>query len=438
MDFWELTLRFFSMADANVRWVVTGSIFLGGAAGGLGAFTFLQKRSLLGDTIAHSALPGIGLAFLITGRKDFLFLLIGAAMTGWLGAVLINTIIRHTRIKQDSALGIVLTFLFGLGIVILTYIQKSGAGAQAGLNKFLFGQAAAMGKDDVTILAVSGSIMLTLIFVLFNKFKIISFDPGFAKSIGLKVGWLQFLMTSLIVCSVVIGLQAVGVVLMAAMLITPSAAARQWTDRLSLLIVLASVFGILAGIMGAYISFLAPRFPTGPWMVVSISVIFGFSILFAPERGVISRIFRHRQNQRKTTLDHLLKALFKAGLNEKKWDTYYPVDQINKMWSFTKGQLRWGLARLKRRGVIEKSGDMYRLTDTGVKEGSRILRLHRLWEVYLSRFLELPDDHVHRDAEDMEHILTPEMEKKLLKLLGQPEVDPHNQEIPYLDREVTS
>ncbi len=438
MEFWDLTIRFFSLADANVRWVLAGSILLGGAAGGLGAFAFLQRRSLLGDAVAHAALPGVALAFLLTGRKTLIFLLLGAATTGWLGALAVNAIVRHTKIRLDAALGIILTTFFGLGIVLLTHIQKSGSGAQAGLDKFLFGQAAAMTTDDVTTLAIVGTILLALLALLFSRFKLITFDPDFARSIGLAVGPLQFLLTTMIVAAVTIGLQAVGVVLMAAMLVTPAAAARQWTDRLGRLIALASGFGILAGILGAWISFLAPRFPTGPWMVVAISAIFLISILFAPHRGIVSRIRRHWDNRRTITRDHLLKALFRAGQQEKDWSAFYPAREIKRMWSFTDRELRRGLRRLNRLGLLDRAGDMYRLTESGVAEGARVLRRHRLWEVYLSRYLDLPHDHVHRDAEDMEHILTPEMEARLLQLLDHPEQDPHASEIPYTDREAAT
>jgi len=435
MDFWDLTIRFFSLADANVRWVVAGSVLLGGAAGGLGSFVYLQKRSLLGDTLAHAALPGVCLAFLLIGRKEFIALLLGAAATGWLGALAVNYIVTHTKLKLDAALGIVLTSFFGLGIVMLTHIQKSGSGAQSGLDKFLFGQAAVMSQYDVTVLAVVAVILLVIVLIWFNRFMLISFDPGFASSIGLKVGWLQFILTSMIVMAVTIGLQAVGVVLMAAMLITPAAAARQWTNQLSVMVVLASLFGIVSGLFGAYISFLAPGFPTGPWMVVVVTIIFAISVLFAPKRGVVSRMRRHLQGRRKMTIDHLLKALFKAGQDQKQWQEYYPVSQIRRMWSFTPSELRRGLAKTRSGGLVEKRGDTYCLTERGVHEGARITRLHRLWEVYLSRYLELPHDHVHRDAEDMEHIITPEMERQLEEVLGRPLLDPHSQEIPRMDKE---
>lgn len=435
MDWFDLTIRFFSLADANVRWVVFGSILLGGAAGGLGCFAYLQKRSLLGDALAHAALPGVGLAFLIMGRKDFLALLIGASITGWLGAMAINYIVRESKIKLDAALGIVLTVFFGLGIVILTHIQKSGSGAQSGLDKFLFGQAAAMGRDDVIILGVVALIMLVVVSIGFGRFKLISFDAAFGRSLGMRVGLLQFAMTTMMVFAVTIGLQAVGVVLMAAMLITPAAAARQWTDKLHLMVILASIFGILSGLFGAYISFLAPRFPTGPWMVIVVTALFAFSMLFAPNRGIISYIRQHYANRRKMTREHVLKVLFKAGQESKQWRTYYPFEQIKRMWSFTQHELQAALKTLQRQGMLERSGTMYRLSESGVTEGARVTRLHRLWEVYLSRYLELPEDHVHRDAEDMEHIITPEMEERLEEMLDHPAYDPHRQEIPYIGRE---
>lgn len=431
MEFWELTVRFFSLVDANVRYVVAGSMLLGAAAGGLGSFVYLQKRSLLGDALSHAALPGVALAFLVVGRKEFLALVIGAAVTAWLGSLSVNAIVRKTKLKLDAALGIVLSVFFGIGIVLLTHIQKTGSGTQAGLDKFLFGQAAAMGKGDVMILAIVALCLLIVVTIGYNRFKIISFDYGFAASMGMRVGWLEFLLTTMIVFAVTIGLQAVGVVLMAAMLITPAAAARQWTDRLWLMIIIAAFFGIISGLMGAYISFLAPRFPTGPWMVVVVSTIFGLSLLFVPRRGLVSVMLRRRKARRKMTDENLLKALFKTGQQRGELSSYYPVSEILQMWSFGKKEMAMSLGRLSDRGLLQRQAEMFRMTNEGVAAGARITRLHRLWEVYLSRFLELPGDHVHRDAEDMEHIITPEMEQQLDKLLGHPAHDPHHREIPY-------
>ena len=438
MELWDLTVRFFSMADANVRYVIFGSMLLGGAAGGLGTFAFLQRRSLVGDTVAHAALPGVAIAFLLTGEKNLLIILSGALFTSWVGVVLVNYIISRSKLKLDTALGIVLSVFFGIGIVLLSIIQKSGSGSQSGLDKFLFGQAAAISKNDVILLAIVGTALLAIMASLYPKFKIIVFDPLFASASGLKTNFLQFLLSTLIVISVIIGLQAVGVVLMAALLFTPAAAARQWTDNLSKMIVLASIFGAASGILGAYISFLAPKFPTGPWIVIVVSFIFVTSILFAPNRGLVSKMRLHLNNQRKTNREHILKALYKSGQNLNDWSKTYSISEIAKFWSFADSKLRYGIRQLTRQRMMESIDGKYKLTDIGISEGARVLRLHRLWELYLSKYLELPEDHLHRDAEDMEHIITPEIEARLVKLLDNPQYDPHNQEIPYTDGKVKS
>jgi manganese/zinc/iron transport system permease protein len=437
-EFWELTVRFFSLADANVRWVVAGAVLLGAAAGALGSFVYLQKKSLVGDSVAHSALPGVALAFLIIGYKDTLGLLIGASIAGWIGALIVNALVRSTKLKQDAALGIVLTSLFGLGIVLLTYIQRTGSGAQSGLDKFLFGQAAALSRSDVTTLGVVAALLLILLAVGFRQFKIISFDPGYARAVGLRVAVWQVVLTTMIVLSVTVGLQAVGVVLMAAMLITPAASARQWTDKLHHMVWLSAVFGGLSGLAGAWVSFLAPRWPTGPWMVVMVTAIFALSITLAPSRGVVARLWRYWRQRIKTTREHVLKELFKPGLESRNWSRAVDLSTIFQRVASPIGEIRHSLWELRRRGLLERVNGKYRLTDGGVVEGARVLRLHRLWELYLTRFLDLPEDHVHRDAEEIEHIITPEMEARLEALLGKPSLDPHAQEIPYIGRETSS
>lgn len=436
MEFWELTLRFLSLGDINVRNVVLGSILLGGAAGGLSTFVYLQKRSLLGDALAHAALPGVGLAYIVIGEKNLFALLVGAVITAWLGALAVDRIVKNSRIKLDSALGIVLSTFFGLGIVLLTHIQKSGSGSQSGLDKFLFGQAAAISGQDVQVLAWMTGILLVIVLAAYGRLKILAFDPGFASGAGIKTGWWQFLLTTMVVVAVVTGLQAVGVVLMAAMLITPAAAARQWTDRLWLMILLASLFGGISGFMGAYISFLAPRLPTGPWIVVVVSLIFFVSVMFAPKRGVISRWRKQAQRRDKMAREHVLKLLFKVGQEDKDWSRRYGFDELMGMWSFVSSELRRALNKLIRMGWVVRRENAYGLTDSGVTEGARVLRRHRLWELYLTRYLDLPADHVHRDAEEMEHVLTPEMERQLEEELGYPESDPHDQEIPQVGRKV--
>lgn len=284
--------------DYTLRNVALGSALLGIVGGVLGTFAVLRKQGLLGDALAHAALPGIVIAFMLTGSKAPLVLMTGAAVAGWIGTLFIIRIVQDTRISEDTALGVVLTVFFGLGIVLLTRVQHSNEANQAGLDKYLFGQAATLVQDHVITMAIVGSVALLLVFVLYKEFKLLSFDSDFAASLGFPVRRLNILLTSSIVIAVVIGLQTVGVVLMAAMLIAPAAAARQWTNRLSVMLLLSALFGAAAGVVGAMISVTATRLPTGPMIILCATVIVTISIFFAPERGVVWETIRRRSLRR--------------------------------------------------------------------------------------------------------------------------------------------
>lgn len=270
----------------TLRNVALGSALLGIVSGVLGCFAVLRRQGLLGDALAHAALPGICIAFLLTGSKSPIVLLIGAGIASWLGTLVILRVVRDTRISEDSALGVVLSVFFGFGIMLLTFIAKRNDANQAGLDKFLFGQAAALVASDVALMAVLGGIALVIVALLYKEFKLLTFDPGFALSLGYNTHQLSVLLTSLIVVAVVIGLQTVGVVLMAAMLIGPAVAARQWTNRFGTMIFLASIFGALSGVSGALLSVTQTRIPTGPMVILSLTFITFVSIIFAPTRGL--------------------------------------------------------------------------------------------------------------------------------------------------------
>jgi manganese/zinc/iron transport system permease protein len=272
--------------DYTLRTIALGAATLGIVSGVLGCFAVLRRQSLMGDALSHAALPGICLAFLLTGSKAPLVLFAGAGLTGWLGMLAILWLVRHTRLPSDAALGAVLTTFFGMGVVLLTLIQNSGNANQAGLDKFLFGQAATLVESDVVTMAVLGAVALAVVLIFYEEFKLLAFDPEFAAGQGVRTGALNVLLTSLLVIAVAVGLQTVGVVLMAAMLIAPAAAARQWTERLSVMLALAGLFGALAGVGGALLSVTAAHVPTGPMVILCATAIFAFSLFFAPARGL--------------------------------------------------------------------------------------------------------------------------------------------------------
>jgi manganese/zinc/iron transport system permease protein len=283
--------------DYTLRNIALGSAILGIVGGILGSFALLRKQALLGDALSHAALPGICLAYMLTGTKTPLILLLGAGIAGWIGTLLILQIVRETRISEDTALGIVLTVFFGFGIMLLTFIQHSGHASQSGLDKYLFGQAATLVQQQVLTMAVLGGVALVIVALLFKEFKLITFDPAFAATLGYPVNRLGVLLTLLIVVAVLIGLQTVGVVLMAAMLIAPAAAARQWTERLSTMLGLAALFGAVSGVSGALISISDTQLPTGPMVILSATAIVIVSLLFGRTRGIVWEQLRNRRNR---------------------------------------------------------------------------------------------------------------------------------------------
>ena len=300
--------------DHTLRTVVAGSAALGLLSGILGSYAMLRKRSLMGDAISHAALPGLCLAFLLTGTKSMTGLLTGALVSGWLAMGVMSLIVRTTKLKEDTALGIVLSVFFGFGLVLLTAIQKMPNAAQSGLDKFLFGQAAALLRGDVIVLWVAAGAGLVFILALWKELEVFCFDPDYAHSLGFHATALDALITTAIVVAIIVGLQAVGVVLMSALIVAPAAAARQWTRKLPVMVALAGAFGLLAGVAGTLISSLGARIPTGPSIVLFIGAITAFSLMAAPERGLVWRWLQRRANHRRLRLTTVLLDLRELSL----------------------------------------------------------------------------------------------------------------------------
>lgn len=308
------TLNILNRLDYTLMIVAVGAALLGTVSGALGTYAVLRRQSLLGDAISHAALPGIAIAFLLTGSKAPLILVLGAAVAGWLGTLLIMSVVRLTRIKYDSALGIVLSTFFGFGLVLHTLIQRTGNANQAGLDTFLFGQAATILERDVLTIGILGGVAIIITFVFWKELKLLVFDEGFAASLGFSTRALDILLTSLLVIAIVLGLQAVGAVLMSAMLVAPAVAARQWTNRLSVMMLLAGGFGALAGVGGTIISSSAARIPTGPTIVLCATLVVGFSIVFAANRGLLWDRMRQQRNRRNLKME--MDGLFKQPQQE--------------------------------------------------------------------------------------------------------------------------
>ena len=362
----------------TVRVVALGGSILGVLSGALGCFAVLRGESLLGDALSHAALPGVAIAFLLAGR-ELSALLIGAGIASWLGLRFVSALMATTRIKRDAALGIVLASWFAFGIALLAYIQSIPDASQAGLDHFIFGQAAAIIESDVMLVSAVGAIALLVLFLFWKEFKLVTFDSEFAGANGFRVGLINTLLSTLIVVTIVLGLQLAGVILMVGMVIAPGIAARQWTHKLDQMVILAAVFGAFAGGLGAVISALDSDIPTGPMIIVAAFVLVLISLTLAPGRGLIWRRLRQRQNQREFAARNTLRDLYRYALAHGAANKPAPD-------SFIRGvgdrSAALGLRQLRSEGHITLGAAGWQLSESGIALARNDLRNQRLWDLY--------------------------------------------------------
>lgn len=410
-------IEFFMLTDPNVRYVVLGTMLLTGSAAMVGAFALLKKKVLVGDAVAHATLPGVCLAFLLTGTKHPLYLVLGAFIAGWLALLLMDQLTRRSKLKEDTAMALVLSVAFGLGLLLLTAIQHTGNAAQVGLQNFLLGKAAALVSDDLKVLTLLSLALITMVLLFFKEFTLVAFDKAFAQASGLPVQRLELLLTSLTVLAIVVGIRAVGILLMAAMLVAPPAAARYWTHHLPTMVLLAAGFGMLAGLVGVLVSYIAPAMPTGPWIVVVMALIAYGSFFLAPHKGLLARSMRRRRHRQKVLTENILKVFYELGERDGHYYGGRTLLLLGQHRPLPRYLLWRGLRRLQKQGLVRCVGAEWSLTAAGKDQGEKIRQLHCLWELYLTQYLKLKADHVHDDAESMEHIITPALADALRELV---------------------
>ncbi len=406
---------------------------LGATAGMLGCFAILRGRALVGDVLAHAALPGICLAFLIVRSRDLSAFLTGALIAGIAAVALMALIRKLLPTKDDAVLGIVLSVFFGLGVMLLSVIQKLPEGGnRAGLTHFLFGQAAAISRNDLLLVFALSLVATGAIILLYKELVVASFDPTFARVQGWPVGLVDLALFSLVALVTMLGLAVVGVVLMAALLIMPSAAARFWTDRLDRMLLVAGGFGACAAVMGTASSagwvpvlWGSPgeklRLPTGPMIILSGAALFLGSMLFAPRKGVVSRAARLLTLRFRAALDHLLRELYEQTESALPQLAFQSSEQVRTRLGWTKIWM-WMLTRYAwQRGWIRIENGQLGLLPSGLHRALQVVRAHRLWELFLLEKAGIASDHVHRDADAMEHLLPPEYVAQLEVQLAVPE-----------------
>ncbi|TRY26318.1 MULTISPECIES: metal ABC transporter permease [Brevibacillus] len=430
-----------ALQDPNTQWVLAGCILLGISSGVLGCFAFLRGRSLMGDALAHAALPGVCLVYLLTGSKSIGLFLIGAGAAGLLATYCITSISRHSRIKEDTALALTLSVFFGIGIVLLTYIQHSASGNQSGLDKFLFGQAASLVSSDVTTMMIVSGALILLTILLFKEFTLLSFDAGFGRGLGFPMGFLDALLMLMLLMTVVIGLQAVGVVLVAAMLIAPAVTARYWTDKLSVMAVLSGLFGAFSGALGTLLSTQLENLPTGPTIVLAATCFFVISLLVSPRRGVLVRLIRFLRLRSKVLHEDVMQALYErmeephhlqAGSLTFGIEEHELAEKSGK----STAAVRKALRGLRRQGYVravdEASGHRrWTFTPEGLKKAHGLVLNQRLWDVYHMNEDRYASQHIDVNREELASQLSDETLAQMLEQLHAYNLTPKlNQHVP--------
>lgn len=424
---WQDAINVATLRNYNTRLVVVSTALLGITSGVVGAFLLLRKRSLMGDALSHATLPGVGLAFAVAvaaggDGKSLPVLLGGGAFTGVLGVLTMLAIRNTTRLRDDVAMGLVLSVYFGVGVAILGMVQDMPQASAAGLENFIYGKTASMVLSDFVPIAAAAAAVALVCGALFKEFTILCFDQEYAAAQGWPALQLDVLLLGLVTAVTVIGLQSVGLILIIAFLITPAAAARFWSDNLWAMTLLSAGIGGASGWIGASFSALLPRMPAGAVIVLVAAALFLASMLFAPARGVIPRWLRHRRLRKKVNRQHLLRAAYEileAGTKEDEVGrpmANMPFDhselQAKRSWSHR--ELNAIVRTERARGHIEPlDAGRLRLTEAGFGEAARITRNHRLWEIYLVTHADIAPSHVDRDADMVEHVLEADLVRRL-------------------------
>lgn len=415
------------MIPYNTLVVLAGVCLLGASAGMVGTFAVLRRRALTGDALSHAALPGVCLAFLSTGERSLPVLLLGAFLTGLLGIMVIAALRRWTRIKEDAAIGIVLSVFFGAGLALRRVIQSSPTGGKAGINSFIFGKTAGMIAQDVYLIAACALGCLLIVLLLYKEMKLVAFDSGFARVQGWPAAGLDLLLMALLAVTVMIGLPAVGAVLMAALVILPAATARLWTNRLGVMLMLSAGFGAATGLIGTILSAKYAQMPAGPIIILVGTALFLASLALAPQHGLLSRALAHLRFRRDLERRHLLRVLFDLTEPSLPDRAAVPLAKVVVRRSWPASRVERLLKEARRDGLVEQtSAGHFALTEAGVTRAAEVARGQRLWALFLTEHADLATGVANLAEESIDRLLPPaqvaELERELSRQGRLPDV----------------
>ncbi|CEE00172.1 MULTISPECIES: metal ABC transporter permease [Bacillaceae] len=298
------------LLNSNTQWVLLSTAILGIAAGTIGSLAYWKRQSLMSDALAHAALPGVIIAFLLFKVKHLFVLITGAAISAVIGAFFIQGIRSSTRIKEDTAMGMILSIFYGFGIMLLTIANRT-SGNQSGLNNFILGQSASMVQSDVWTMSILAILVVSIVVIGFKEWKIYLFDRQFASGLGLPLKGMDVVYTILLVTTIVVGIQAVGVILIAALLIIPAVSARYWTHSFQAMVIISALFGGASGTIGTLISAIGNGWPTGPFIVVLAASFFIISLIFGKEKGILVQYWQMKRHKKQEIIQSIPTSVLK-------------------------------------------------------------------------------------------------------------------------------
>ncbi|MEO0529526.1 MAG: metal ABC transporter permease [Planctomycetota bacterium] len=424
-------------------WIVAAGVLSSVAAALLGNFLVLRRMSLLGDAISHAVLPGLAAAFFLTGERSSVPMFIGAVAVGLLTALFTEWVHRYGEVDEGASLGVVFTSLFAIGLVMIVQAADQvdldpgcvlyGAIELTPLDTWeVFGQ-------DIPRVAVvlSAVLVVNALYVLafFKELKIAAFDPGLATSSGFHAGWMHYSLMTLVAVTAVASFEAVGNILVVAMLVAPAAAARLLTNRLGVMVLFSTVIAATSAVLGHVSAIAVPAWfgfrstTTAGMMAVAVGCLFTAALVFAPRQGIVAKAWTRTRLALRTLGEDVLGALYRV---DERGERRAPVvrSQLRERLHCGKLSLRVVLSGLQRRGLVDSGVEGFYLTDKGEVAARELIRSHRLWESYLVERAGLTADRIHLQAERFEHVTDRAMRDQLDRETSTGTTDPHGQTIP--------
>lgn len=415
-----------ALSLSSTQTALIAAICVGVACGLLGSFVVVRRVALVGDALSHAVFPGVVAGFIWNTERNPWVIFAFAVTAGLLGIAVVRAITKSTRLKSDAALGIVLASFFGIGVL------WNSTNQQAGVKEFLYGNLAAVTNANLLLMVSSTVVIVVLVMIFLRPFWVLSFDEGFAMGLDYPVKILNGIFFGLLAFAVVVAMQAVGVILVSAMLITPAATAYLLTDRLRKMMIVAVCFGVVSSVSGWWISGQYMGVAVGPIIALMSAAIFGIVYFFAPHHGVLAKVMRHSRRRTRVQRENTLKAIYRLIESDGYKDTGVSVQELATARKMTLEHARKDGADLVKNAEAtwEEGGTAIYLTASGWRRAVEIVRNHRLWELYLTSQANYAADHVHEDAEKIEHVLSADTVRMLERDLNFPEEDPHGKPIP--------